>query len=62
MELSDSKQGPVRGFCEHSNNPSCAIKGEKFCLQLSDTQILEKVSVLWSFVKESFLVFLFFLL
>jgi hypothetical protein len=54
MELSGSEQGPARAFCEHSNNPSCVIKGEKFRLQLSHNQILEKVSSVWSFVKQSF--------
>jgi hypothetical protein len=54
MELSNSEHGPVRGLCERSNKPSCAIKGEKFCLQLSDNQILEKGSAVWSFVKELF--------
>jgi hypothetical protein len=26
----DSGCGPVGGFCEHGNEPSCFIKGEAF--------------------------------
>jgi len=30
LDTSDSGQGPVAGFCEHGNEPSCCTKGGEF--------------------------------
>jgi hypothetical protein len=36
LDLSGSLQGPVAGCCEHSNEPSCLIKGREFLDYMSD--------------------------
>jgi hypothetical protein len=40
-----SGQGPLAGSCEHGNEPSGSIKGEKFVGYLRDYQLLRKGSV-----------------
>jgi len=45
LDLSGSKWGPFLGSCcEHCNEVSCPIKGEKFLDQLSHCQFLKNVS------------------
>jgi len=31
LDASGSGQGPVEGFCEHSNEPVGFVKGRDFC-------------------------------
>jgi hypothetical protein len=40
-------QGRMAGSCEHGNEPSGAIKGEKFRGQHSDYHLLQKDYTLW---------------
>jgi hypothetical protein len=36
------------GSCEHGDEPSYSIKGGEFLNQMSDYQLLKKVSAAWS--------------
>jgi hypothetical protein len=44
----DSGQGRVVGCCEHGNVSSVSIKDVEFIDKLSDYQLHEKYSALWS--------------
>jgi hypothetical protein len=48
LDSSDTRWGPVAGCCEHRNEPLGSIKDGGFHDRLSDCNLLEKGSAIWS--------------